>query len=94
MRKIFSSKRALCAGLVLGWLFTFSSSYAINNDANNDNQQVAATPTNNTRIVGTWELTNKDSYAIVRNPRTHKEYKVGFIIDSNDYYLSTTLNIK
>ena len=50
MRKIFSSKRALCAGLVLGGLFTFSSSYATNNDANNDNQQVAATPTNNTRI--------------------------------------------
>ena len=75
MRKIFSSKHALCAGLVLGGLFTFSSSYATNNDANKDNQQVAATPTNNTRIVGTWELTNKDSYAIVRNPRTHKEYK-------------------
>ena len=94
MRKIFSSKRALCAGLVLGGLFTFSSSYATNNDTNKDNQQVAATPTNNTRIVGTWELTNKDSYAIVRNPRTHTEYKVGFIIDRYDDYLSPTLNIK
>ena len=94
MRKIFSSKHILCAGLVLGGLFTFSSSYATNNDANNDNQQVAATPTNNTRIVGTWELTNKDSYAIVRNPRTHKEYKVGFIIDRYDDYKFLPVDFK
>ena len=36
--------------------------------------------------MGTWELTNKGSYAIVRNPRTHKEYKVGFTIDRYDDY--------
>ena len=78
---------ALCAGLVLGGLFTFSSSNAANNEVNdNNNNIVAATPTNNTQIVGTWELTNKGSYAIVRNPRTRKEYKVGFTIDRYDDY--------
>ena len=48
-----------------------------------NNNVVAAAPTTNSKIVGTWELTNKGSYAIVRNPRTHKEYKeykVGFTI--------------
>ena len=86
MRKISFLKRSLCASLMLNGLFTFSSSIAANNEVNNNNNIIAATPTNNTKIVGTWELTNKGSYAIVRNPRTHKEYKVGFTIDRYDDY--------
>ena len=86
MKKNFFSNRALCAGLVLGGLFTFSSSYAANNEAKANNNVVAAAPINNSKIVGTWELTNKGSYAIVRNPKTHKEYKVGFTIDRYDDY--------
>ena len=86
MKKNLFSNHALCAGLVLGGLFTFSSSYAANNEVKDNNNVVAATPTTNSQIVGTWELTNKGSYAIVRNPRTHKEYKVGFTIDRYDDY--------
>ena len=86
MKKNFFSNHALCAGLVLGGLFTFSSSYAANNEVKDNNNVVAAAPTTNSKIVGTWELTNKGSYAIVRNPRTHKEYKVGFTIDRYDDY--------
>ena len=86
MKKNLFSNHALCAGLVLGGLFTFSSSYAANNEVKDNNNVVAAAPTTNSQIVGTWELTNKGSYAIVRNPRTHKEYKVGFTIDRYDDY--------
>ena len=86
MKKNFFSNHALCAGLVLVGLFTFSSSYAANNEVKDNNNVVAAEPTTNSKIVGTWELTNKGSYAIVRNPRTHKEYKVGFTIDRYDDY--------
>ena len=86
MKKNLFSNHALCAGLVLGGLFTFSSSYAANNEVKDNNNVVAAVPTTNSKIVGTWELTNKGSYAIVRNPRTHKEYKVGFTIDRYDDY--------
>ena len=86
MKKNFFSNHALCAGLVLVGLFTFSSSYAANNEVKDNNNVVAAVPTTNSKIVGTWELTNKGSYAIVRNPRTHKEYKVGFTIDRYDDY--------
>ena len=86
MKKNFFSNHALCAGLVLVGLFTFSSSYAANNEVKDNNNVVAAAPTTNSQIVGTWELTNKGSYAIVRNPRTHKEYKVGFTIDRYDGY--------
>ena len=86
MKKNFFSNHALCAGLVLGGLFTFSSSYAANNEVKDNNNVVAAAPTNNSKIVGTWELTNNGSYAIVRNPKTHKEYKVGFTIDRYDDY--------
>ena len=86
MKKNLFSNHALCAGLVLGGLFTFSSSYAANNEVKDNNNVVAAAPTTNSKIVGTWELTNKGSYAIVRNPRTHKEYKVGFTIDRYDDY--------
>lgn len=86
MKRLHFSYRALCAGLVLGGLFTFSSSNAANNEVKDNNNVVAAAPTNNTRIVGTWELTNKGSYAIVRNPRTRKQYKVGFTIDRHDDY--------
>ena len=86
MKKNFFSNHALCAGLVLVGLFTFSSSYAANNEVKDNNNVVAAAPTTNSQIVGTWELTNKGSYAIVRNPRTHKEYKVGFTIDRYDDY--------
>ena len=86
MKKNLFSNHALCAGLVLGGLFTFSNSYAANNEVKDNNNVVAAAPTTNSEIVGTWELTNKGSYAIVRNPRTHKEYKVGFTIDRYDDY--------
>ena len=86
MKKNFFSNHASCAGLVLVGLFTFSSSYAANNEVKDNNNVVAAAPTTNYQIVGTWELTNKGSYAIVRNPRTHKEYKVGFTIDRYDDY--------
>ena len=86
MKKNLFSNHALCAGLVLGGLFTFSSSYAANNEVKDNNNVVAAAPTTNSQIVGTWELTNKGSYAIVRNPRTHKQYKVGFTIDRHDDY--------
>lgn len=86
MKKNLFSNHALYAGLVLGGLFTFSSSYAANNEVKDNNNVVAAAPTTNSQIVGTWELTNKGSYAIVRNPRTHKEYKVGFTIDRYDDY--------
>ena len=86
MKKNLFSNHALCAGLVLGGLFTFSSSYAANNEVKDNNNVVAAAPTTNSQIVGTWELTNKGSYAIVRNPRTHKEYKLGFTIDRYDDY--------
>ena len=86
MKKNLFSNHALCAGLVLGGLFTFSSSYAANNEVKDNNNVVAAAPTTIPKIVGTWELTNKGSYAIVRNPRTHKEYKVGFTIDRYDDY--------
>ncbi len=86
MKKNLFSNHALCVGLVLGGLFTFSSSYAANNEVKDNNNVVAAAPTTNSQIVGTWELTNKGSYAIVRNPRTHKEYKVGFTIDRYDDY--------
>ena len=86
MKKNLFSNHALCAGLVLGGLFTFSSSYAANNEVKDNNNVVAAAPTTNSQIVGTWELTNKGSYAIVRNPRTHKEYKIGFTIDRYDDY--------
>lgn len=86
MKKNIFSNHALCAGLVLGGLFTFSSSYAANNEVKDNNNVVAAAPTTNSQIVGTWELTNKGSYAIVRNPRTHKEYKIGFTIDRYDDY--------
>ncbi|WP_449030970.1 hypothetical protein [Prevotella melaninogenica] len=86
MKKNLFSNHTLCAGLVLGGLFTFSSSYAANNEVKDNNNVVAAAPTTNSQIVGTWELTNKGSYAIVRNPRTHKEYKVGFTIDRYDDY--------
>ena len=85
MKRLYFSYRALCTGLVLGGLFTFSSSNAANNEVN-DNNVVAAAPTNNSQIVGMWELSNKGSYAIVRNPRTHKEYKIGFTIDRYDDY--------
>ena len=94
MRKISFLKRSLCASLMLNGLFTFSSSIAANNEVNNNNNVIAATPTNNTKIVGTWELTNKGSYAIVRNPRTHKEYKVGFIIDRYDDYKFLPVDFK
>ena len=94
MRKISFLKRSLCASLILNGLFTFSSSIAANNEVNNNNNVIAATPTNNTQIVGTWELTNKGSYAIVRNPRTHKEYKVGFIIDRYDDYKFLPVDFK
>lgn len=86
MKKNLFSNRALCTGLVLSGLFTFSSSYATNNEVKDNNNVVAAAPTTNSNIVGTWELTNKGSYAIVRNPKTHKEYKVGFTIDRYDDY--------
>ena len=86
MKKNLFSNRALCTGLVLSGLFTFSSSYATNNEVKDNNNVVAAAPTNNSNIIGTWELTNKGSYAIVRNPKTHKEYKVGFTIDRYDDY--------
>lgn len=86
MKKNLFSNHALCVGLVLGGLFTFSSSYAANNEVKDNNNVVAAAPTTNSQIVGTWELTNKGSYAIVRNPRTHKENKVGFTIDRYDDY--------
>ena len=77
----------MCCGIkVLSGLFTFSSSSAVNNEVNDNNKVVAAAPANNTQIVGTWELTNKGSFAIVRNPRTRKEYKVGFMIDRYDDY--------
>ena len=94
MRKISFLKRSLCASLMLNGLFTFSSSIAANNAVNNNNNVIAATPTNNTKIVGTWELTNKGSYAIVRNPRTHKEYKVAFIIDRYDDYKFLPVDFK
>ena len=94
MRKISFLKRSLCASLMLNGLFTFSSSIAANNEVNNYNNVIAATPTNNTKIVGTWELTNKGSYAIVRNPRTHKEYKVGFTIDRYDDYKFLPVDFK
>lgn len=86
MKKYLFSNRAFCAGLVLSGLFTFSSSYAANNEVKDNNNVVAAAPTTNSKIVGTWELTNNGSYAIVRNPKTHKEYKVGFTIDRYDDY--------
>ena len=84
MKKNFFFNHALCAGLVLGGLFTFSSSYTANNEVKDNNNVVAAAPTNDSKIVGTWELTTKGSYAIVRNPRTHKQYKIGFMIDRYD----------
>ena len=86
MKKNLFSNHALCAGLVLVGLFTFSSSYTANNEVKDNNNVVATAPKTNSKIVGTWELTNKGSYAIVRNPRTHKEYKVGFTIDRYDDY--------
>lgn len=86
MKRLFFPNRTVCAGLVLSGLFAFSSSSAVNNEVNDNNKVVAAAPANNTQIVGTWELTNKGSYAIVRNPRTRKEYKVGFMIDRYDDY--------
>ena len=86
MKKNFFSNHALCAGLVLVGLFTFSSSYAANNEVKDNNNVVAAAPTTNSKIVGAWELTKKGSFAIVRNPRTHKEYKIGFTIDRYDDY--------
>ena len=86
MKRLFFPNHTVCAGLVLSGLFTFSSSSAVNNEVNDNNNVVAAAPANNAQIVGTWELTNKGSYAIVRNPRTRKEYKVGFMIDRYDDY--------
>ena len=86
MKRLLFPNRTVCAGLVLSGLFTFSSSSAVNNEVNDNNNVVAAAPANNAQIVGTWELTNKGSYAIVRNPRTRKEYKVGFMIDRYDDY--------
>ena len=50
MKRLYFSYRALCAGLVLGGLFTFSSSNAANNETN-DNNVVAAAPANNSQIV-------------------------------------------
>lgn len=69
MKKNLFSNRALCAGLVLSGLFTSSSSYAANNEVKDNNNVIAAAPTTNSKIVGTWELTNKGSYAIVRTPK-------------------------
>ena len=86
MKRLFFPNRTVWAGLVLSGLFAFSSSSAVNNEVNDNNKVVAAAPANNAQIVGTWELTNKGSYAIVRNPRTRKEYKVGFMIDRYDDY--------
>lgn len=95
MKRLYFSYRTLCAGLVLGGLFTFSSSNAANNDVNeNNNNVVTAVPANNAKIVGTWELTNKGSYAIVRDPRTRQEYKVGFTIDRYDDYKFLPVDFK
>ena len=94
MKKSCFSKHTLYAGLVLGGLFTFSSLNAAKNEVNEKNNVITAAPIKHSQIVGTWDLTNKGSYAIVRNPRTHQEYKVGFIIDRYDDYKFIPVDFK
>ena len=79
MKRLYFLNRTLCAGLMVCSLFTFATASATTT-AVKDNMQrksAASAPANHSQIVGTWEVTPKGSYAIVRHAKTRQEYKVG-----------------
>ena len=96
MKRLYFLNRILCAGLLVCSWFRFATVSATT-AAVKDNTQgksVASASANAAKIVGTWELTPKGSYAIVRNAKTHEEFKVGFKIDANDDYHFVPVDIK